>query len=582
MERGRIMQGTRWRRGVRLKKKTLVCIALGAMILAGATLRAEWPFFTLSEVKEGQRGVGYTVVLGTEIRSFSVEVIGLVQNNARDRHFILIRVSGGVLHGSRGIAAGMSGSPVFISGRLAGAIGYAFDRADPSYGLVTPIEDMLRLWERQYETGSIALAPSPLLPPGCTRAIPVDTPLLISAGRIPAELESLGKRFGLRIVTAAPAFGAAARTTPPLQPGSAVAVAFALGDYSAVAIGTVTWLDGNRFLAFGHPVANHGDVDYPATGAYIYRVIDSIEMPFKIGVPLNQIGRFVQDRGAGASGIINEAADTVAIRAVVHDRGTGLRRTYDSVVVREPALFRALCRSAFLDAIDQTLDEYAPGSARVVLRIEADGLSQPLVRRNFFYHDKDIADAALAEVGEAIDLLYQNDFQEIRLRSVQLEVSLAPTPLLARVIRARVDREQVRPGEQVKVEVELKPFRLPSLVVPFTVTLPADLEPGSTVDLIVRGGYESVQEEQQSKDGFFGLVQSAQPATLAEYLAAFTDRPRNNELILEYLPFPGKGQGANSSGSKPIVLVQGCDYVVSGQTHLELKVLGEPADVEPQ
>ncbi len=560
--------------GALRKRARILCGGvLWLVILAASFVRGGLPFFTLSEIKAGQKGLGYTVISGTEVKSFSVEVLGLIQNRSRDRNFILVKVSGAVFRESKGIAAGMSGSPVFISGRLAGAISYAYDRSDPQYGLVTPIEDMLRLWEEDYAGGSVILAPSQILPAGCgLEAFPVETPLLVSGRRIPPELDRMGRHLGLKPVATAEILGAGQEIAPPLQPGSAVAVVFAQGDYNAVAIGTVTWLDGQRFLAFGHPVTNRGAVDYPAAGVYIHRLIASLDMPFKVGVPLNQVGRFVQDRGSGSSGVKNEAADTVLVKAVVQDKTTGRRKTYQTAVVREPILLRSMCISALLDAIDQTLDEYTPGTARVTLRIEAEGLDQPVVRRNLFYDSKDIAAAALTEVGEALDFLAQNDFQEIKLKAIEFEVSLGSSLLVATVVQAKADKEQVKPGEQVQVEVELRPFRAAPIVMPFTLTVPANAGPGKLI-LTARGGFVPAVEDEQGKDqaSFSQLLQVKHAASLAEYIALFTDRPRNNDLIFEYLPFSPEREEENAT-VEPIVQIQGCDFVVKGEAQLALDV----------
>ncbi|MGE5549631.1 MAG: SpoIVB peptidase S55 domain-containing protein [Bacteroidota bacterium] len=554
-----------------MRNKRIAAWFVFCLLLAAAPLiQGGPPFFSLTEVKPGQKGLGYTVPYGTEVKDFAVEILGVIQNKAKNRNFILVKVSGNIFRETKGIAAGMSGSPVFIDGRLAGAISYAFDRADPQYGLVTPVEDMLRLWERDYRGGPLALAPSPLLPFAGATAFPVLTPLLVSGSRVPPELEQTAGRFGLKLVTAVETLGYDARTAPKLQPGSAVAAAFSLGDYNAVAIGTVTWLDGKRFLAFGHPVANLGAVDYPATGAFIHRVIASTEMPFKIGVPLGSVGRFVQDRGAGASGVREEAADTVLVKAVVQDKDSGNRGTYQSAVASAPSLLRGMALAALLDAMDQTLDQYAAGSARVTLRIEGEGLERTLVRRNLFQDGKDVAAAALSEVGEAIDLIVQNEFQPIRLRSIVLEVSFSPSPLSATVLKARADRGQVRPGERVKVDVELRPFRGAPYTVPFTVTVPENAAAGKLM-LSIRGGLSRNREEQEGKQASFADLFTKKPGSLEEHISAFVDRPHNNDLILEYLPFT-RDEGDEDMDREPIVLIQGCDFVVMGETQVTLDV----------
>ncbi|MGQ9778367.1 MAG: SpoIVB peptidase S55 domain-containing protein [Bacillota bacterium] len=559
-------------------KRLSFAFALAVFTVALAVVRAGSPFLSLSEVKPGQKGTGYTVVSGTAVKSFGVEIIGVIKSESGERNFVLVKVSGNVFRESKGIAAGMSGSPVFVSGRLLGAISYAFDRSNPRYGLVTPIEEMLRLWAGESATPKVALAPSSLFCPGLGYAVPVTTPLLVSGRRVPPWLALLERQLGMKAIAVGQTGTPREEASPPLVPGSAVAAVFAQGDYGAVAIGTVTWVEGRRFLAFGHPLANQGAVDYPAAGAYIYRVIANLDMPFKLGVPLGQVGRFVQDRGVGAGGLLEEKADTVTVEAVVEDRATGKRKSFRTLIVREPSLFRPLALAALLEAIDRTLDEYTPGTAQVALSLYADGLEEPLRRENLFYSDKDIAVEALAEVGEAIDLLLENEFQDLTLRKLRLEVVYIPSPLVARVVKATAEKERVRPGEKIRVEVELRPFRRPNIIVPFSLELPANLAPGKLV-LTARGGFLPARKEKEEGEEATGLPEFflKPPASLAEALRAFAERSRNNELILEYLPLPQEMEH-EASAPEPVSLVQSCEYVIQGQTQLILEIEPPPAN----
>ncbi|MGE5530181.1 MAG: SpoIVB peptidase S55 domain-containing protein [Patescibacteria group bacterium] len=552
-------------------KRLFAPLIAALLIAAGPPAMAKLSYVPLAQIRAGQKATGYTVVSGTRIRPFAVEILGVLQNQARDRSFILVRVSGSLLRESKGIAAGMSGSPVYISGRLAGAVSYAFDRADPSYGLVTPIEDMLRLWEGE-GAAEVALAPSRLLPAGAARAVPVATPLLVSGRRAPPLLAEAAARAGMSLVAAGEAMGAHGGSTPPLRPGGAVAAVFALGDYSAAAIGTVTWVDGGRFLAFGHPVANLGRVDYPATGAYIHAVVPSADLPFKIGSPLEPVGRFAQDRGAGAAGLAGERAETVLVKASIEDAGTGRRRAYETRVVREPALLKAVAVAALLDACDQTFDRYTGGTAEVGLTLTADGLKEPLTRRNVYYDAKDVANAALAEVGEAVDLVLGNAFLDLRLRTIELEVRMRPVTLLASIAGIRADREQVKPGDEVKLDVSLRPFRAEPVTAAFTFTVPKTARPGKLV-VTVRGGFVERREENGKELGLGQIsLPGDEPGSLAEALTRFTNRPRNNDLLLEFLALPAERGNGDEAGAETIKLVKSCDYVVKGQSQLILTI----------
>src|SRR5690554_5847187 len=137
-------------RRVELKRRWLSIVLLILVLfpaqLVGASKELGGKFLPVSSIRPGMKGTGYTVVSSNKIDSFSVKVIGLLEGSGSVGNFILVKVSGRIFNNGGGIAAGMSGSPVFINNRLIGAIGYGFRNADPTYGLVTPIEDMLRIW----------------------------------------------------------------------------------------------------------------------------------------------------------------------------------------------------------------------------------------------------------------------------------------------------------------------------------------------------------------------------------------------------------------------------------------------------
>jgi len=555
-------------------RRSMLFVILAALIAAASSARGVAPFYPLSEIRPGLKGVAYTVISGTDVRSFTVEILGLAQISAQNRQLILVKVSGALLREGKGIAAGMSGSPVYINDRLVGAISYGFERADPQYGLVTPIEYMMGLWERYPESGGLALAPSPILPPGCTAAVPVSTPLLISGRRVPAELKKAVGGLGLTLVVAGGS-GTGTLETPAIQPGSAIAAVYAYGDYNAAAIGTVTWIDGRRFLAFGHPIANLGNVEYMAAGAYIYQIIPSADMPFKIGTPLNRIGRFVQDRGAGAGGILGEQADTVLVKATVLDKSTGKRANYETAVIREPSLLKAMSIAALLDAIDRTLDQYSAGSARVVLRIEGEGLDKPLVRHNMFFSYKDVATASLSDVGEAVDLITGNSYQQVRIKSIAVDVTISQALDMAAIESVRADRTTVRPGEQVLVDVELHPYRAEKTKASFIMTIPGNTPRGKMV-ITVRGGFQGNRNEDEEQLDLHLWLRGHPPTSLSEEVAALVERPRNNDLILEYIPF-ASDPAENDPDLEPVLQIQGCGFVVQGEHQLILEIM-EPAE----
>ena len=273
---------------------------MAACLLAGGTgtAYAQTAFMPLSEVKEGMEGYARTVIQGTDINTFQVHFLGVMKNKgASGGDLVLVRVSGPVIDKTGGIAQGMSGSPVYINGKLLGAIAYGFPQSDGRLGMVTPISDMLKLWTVD-DRGEQPQTPEP-----SSDLIPVSTPLM-AVGYTPDALSYLSDKMkDLHMVPYSAASAGSDDTALPLEPGSSVAATLVTGDLKLGAIGTVTYVDGDHIVAFGHPFMNRGNSDYFMHNSYIFTVVPSREVPFKLGSVGAEIGAVTQDRGTGISGI---------------------------------------------------------------------------------------------------------------------------------------------------------------------------------------------------------------------------------------------------------------------------------------
>lgn len=282
----------------------------------------ETPMMKIGEVRPGMRGEAHTVIKGQAVVTFPVTVVSVLPRKGIPKHLILIRAEGPIIEKTGGIAAGMSGSPVFINGKIVGAIGYGWNFSDHRLGLVTPLEDMIAVFD--WKDVKPAFYKPPLPEPSTVS--PDVSSSDISSGDIPsADAEPLVTLFAdgmsqRAIAGLSSAFNGKilamgsgmAENLPPVEtvrkmnPGEAVGVMLAWGDVSLGATGTLTAVskDG-RFLAFAHPFINNGAVAYPLTRAWVHDVVPSIESPFKLGTPMSIIGTVTQDRPQAIGGKLN-------------------------------------------------------------------------------------------------------------------------------------------------------------------------------------------------------------------------------------------------------------------------------------
>jgi len=266
-------------------RRTFVALAWSLLAVPAA---AAPPVMSFDEVQPGMIGTGHTVFVGTRIDTFDVEILGKLPNIGPDQNLILARLSGGPLAETR-VMSGMSGSPVFIDGRLIGAVAYSWGFATIPIAGISPIEEMLAVAALGGAGARRVGATGPALDALTHRealataidameealswpvAAPVSTPLSVS-GIGPLGLARIGRgleRLGFAPVQAGTAGADASATPPRLEPGSAVGVKLVRGDVEMAATGTVTWVEGDSVLAFGHPLFGLGSVDLPLTGARV-------------------------------------------------------------------------------------------------------------------------------------------------------------------------------------------------------------------------------------------------------------------------------------------------------------------------
>lgn len=546
-------------------------------LLLAVGVGAEARVFPLDAVQPGMRGTAKTVIRGTDIESFDVEFLGVMRNAGPAGDLILIRASGDVIDRTGGIAAGMSGSPVYVGDQLVGAISYGYSLSDHRIGFVTPIRDMLDVLDMLQpapppgpgapsdgpgtghdapEVGPVAQgAATPVrevivvedareaaalaatVLPGTVVATPVRTPLLAS-GFSHRAFARLGERladFDVVPVQAGGAMPLEVQDAPALEPGSAFGVQLARGDVSLTSIGTVTYVEDERFVGFGHSLMDRGNVDYVTTTAYIHHVVPSIDFPFKVGSVVAPVGALAQDRSAGVAGRLGHTPRMIPVTVSVHDLDRDVARSTNFEIVSDDSFTVDLATTGALAALDRSLDRLGRGTARVVFRIEGEGMPRPLVRDNLYYSDRDIAALSLLEFVEAISLVVNNRFSPVQVTRIQLSAQIEERRWTAHVEQIVPDKREVRPGETVDIEVQLRPYRSEPLREVVSLTVPEDAMPGF-VTVEVRGGGWGLRPPSDDEETivddpeeFLGIV-----SDLERLIDEFVRRERNNEIVAEF------------------------------------------------
>lgn len=553
-------------------------------------------YFPLDKIKPGMRGVGYTVVSGTKVEKFNVRFLNTLSGNGSVRNLIFVEVSGKILEPFGGIAAGMSGSPVFIDDQLVGAISYGFQNSDPRYGLVTPVEDMFRLWSYDREAGQQKLAWSKgsflgtrgvvlgtsLHHPGWLSAQPVNMPLHIS-GVGERAYQHLTKVFAseslVPVRTPGGTYNSEKAQTPQMSPGSAVGVQLVRGDFQVTSIGTLTWISGDRFIAFGHPFMNRGNVDYYVTAAEIHKVMPSSLFPFKLGEPLGVIGRLSQDRGAGIAGHFGGEPLAVPVKVKVSETGRGAAEDFNFWVVHDENLFRGLSVAGGLEAVDRFLDRIGTGTSKVRVKVNGNGFDT-IERTNVFF-GQDIASASLKDFSKILELLLGNEYSAVRLSSIELEVQIDPVRKTARVVEASgTGNRKLLLGETLKLDVQIQPYRGKKEKIPVKITLPSDMPVGKYLLSIRGGNFQAAEEEKDDGKKVEEAYTGSNVKDLKGLINEFIAQPTNNMLVIEAFPLEGENAGDEKNAGEVPPSRQWTittDYYLTGETQVNIEVTPQKA-----
>ena len=546
---------------------------IAAALLGTSPLAASPAMIPAAQISPGMTGVGKTVILGTKISEFKVTVLGILRNAGPAGDLVLFRASGPVVQAVGGLASGMSGSPIYLGGTLAGAFSYSFQFADPMVGLFTPIEDMLKAFPtraRGPQPGVYTVAPFSLggrtirrvwlqpsfdpRPPDARGAAPIaaDTAVAVPAAT-PLFVSGLGAvateemTQALRPMGLLPMAGPGTVDLPPtlpLEPGSAMAVSLMQGDIAAYAIGTLTYRDGNRILAFGHPFTEQGSTEFLLTNATILQTVRAWNHNLKVGAAGTAVGTVSEDRPAAVGGTIGVFPRMFGARVTVRDADSGASRRFGFQVVGSKDLAPLLVALGTRGAVERALNRSGEGTAEVQMILRGRGLPRRVERTNIFYSASDISARALAEVPGALHLLFDNDFEDARPTDISIDVRITKVRQTGTLTDAEFPRGSVPPGGTVRVRVTVRPYREAPVTHDIDVAVPADFPEGSA-QLTVRGG-SAVMPSPPGGSALPGQG-PAVIRNLTDAIAAFEGGEKNTDVVVELIsgalrpPLPASG-----------------------------------------
>jgi hypothetical protein len=470
------------------------------------------PTIAVSQIHAGMRGVAYTVFEGVKPEAMEVEVLGVLHNvNGPKGDIILVR-----LHGQKveytGVVAGMSGSPVYLDGKLAGALAFRIGEfsKEPIAG-VTPIADMLEInaLDRSPAEESAATKPAVNTLAGKTAApgegsalpgadstgknfanylTPIETPLVFNGFSEQAIQLFAGQFASAGIV---PVMGAGSvsddKQPEPVEAGSAISAILVRGDMDIEATCTVTYVDPQRLLACGHPLLQFGSVDLPMNKAEVLATLASPMNAFKIVNTTEPVGTFVQDRHTGIMGVFNRQPEMIPVTLSIHS-STGVKQ-FHYEVLNNPKLTPVALMVTVFNALHGVNEFGEEITYRLTGSIGVKGFPE-VTLRNMFSPAENAQPAAMQaaiSLGERFGRIYDNPYNAAAVAGVNLDFDLVRERRWAHLESARTDVTEARPGEEIMLETVLAPYRGERIVQQIPVKIPTSASKG-TLRILVSDG----------------------------------------------------------------------------------------------
>jgi len=536
-------------------------------------------------------GIAYTVFEGTKPEAVDVEILGILRDMAGPKSDVILAR----LHGAKveftGVVAGMSGSPVYIDGKLVGALAYRLGTfsKEPIAG-ITPAAAMLEIDEfdktpassldvargKADSSASRTSGPSASTEPGATTSSyanllkPIETPLVFS-GFSEATMQAFGDKFAAAGVV--PVMGAGSVSgglqPEPLVPGSAVSAVLVRGDMNIAGTCTVTYMDESRVLACGHPLLQAGAVEIPMTKATVLATLPSTYNSFKIVNSTEPIGAFVQDRRTGIMGRFGREPEMIPV--TLNIRGTAHPKQFHFEVLNNARITPTAMMATVFNAL-QGMNEYGEDTTyRLDGSISVTGYPKLGVQNMYAPSDSTTTAMGIAtSIGDRFGRIYENPYETPKISGVVLNFDLVSERRSARLENARTNVTEARAGETITIETMLRPYRGESIVRQIPVTIPPST-PGGPLRILASDG-ETLDRLRRVPPAL------SRRLPLGSTIALLNKEHSNSQVYVSLLePNPQAMVSDNVMPTLPLSVINVMDGMRSTQ---EMVVVGESATSE--
>ncbi|MEZ5425042.1 MAG: SpoIVB peptidase S55 domain-containing protein [Pyrinomonadaceae bacterium] len=582
-------------------------------------------FFPLSELKEGMRGTARTVFRGDKPEEFSVEILGIVPGAIGPKQDMIVgRLSGGPAERTA-VFAGMSGSPVYIDGKLVGAIAYSFPFSKEPICGITPIDQMIGIFQenkplesknkepRSFSFSELAATgPRSLFPKGSVltdqmvaasgsptlAAVagqtfqPIATPISFN-GFSPATLKFFERDFLSVGLLPVASVGGAAPISPlkkaddtTLLGGDSVSMHLTRGDYSLAAAGTVTYRDGEKIYAFGHPFLSLGTSDLPMSESSVVTVVPSINNSFKMAVPEAMVGSMTQDRATGVYGKLGQAPKMVPVRINL-TTSRNQKQTLNFEIARDDSLTPLLLNVGIFNTI--VANERGMGDSTIEVEGEIQLKGQKTISIANRFAGSQATQLSSLAVALPLNALFQSRFDNIDISGITVNLASVDGSKTATLERISLNKTEVRAGETLEVQafVRTDTGRVFSQKIP--VLIPADTPSGKVMISVGDGG--SIQQNSASKQfvpqDLSELVKTINELKKSDRLYVQTYRVTNGAIIgaseMPNLPpsvLATLNNNRTAGGFTPTVQtvlteqeLPPAEFLISGQQTLQIEVV---------
>lgn len=546
-------------------------VATLAVVSLAGTPSTQSRLMPIGEVKPGMVGVGRTVFQGAELSDFKVHILGVLRNiQGPKRDLILARLEGGPL-AKTGVAAGMSGSPVYVDGRLIGAVGYSIG-AFPTEAIagITPIEEMkdAAAINGGRGTGEAARIDLPITQESLAAALRASYARLAPFAARPADVQSFGvpAAEGGQIATMlrpiatplvmsgfeaetvdlvarlfkdagfAPVAGAVggrasaeelAALNTTLREGDAIGVALVGGDLEMGATGTITHIDGDHVYAFGHPFFNLGPAQLPMTRAYVYAMMPSLMSSFKISTMGDVIGTLRQDRATAIAGTLGKGPQTVPMTVTLRSNRDGgtTTRTLKFQVATDQTFTPLLSYVTLYNALASY--ERGFGTATFALKGTAKVKGHADLAFEDIYAGDAPALAAATSIGGPLTMLLGNDREQLTLESLDFTIDASEAPRSATIERVWIDELRPRAGRTVPLKILTRTYRGEERISTVALAIPANASGPLSIHVTDGRQLNAIEAREMRR--------TLQPQSAAQLIRVLNETRRNNRIYVRVL-----------------------------------------------